>query len=250
MDTVLIFGGTGGIGESCARSFHKLGKKVIITGRREARLAELAKELAGVETYAMDNGDLAALPGHAKTLLSKYPAIDTVWVNSGVQYMGNFKSIEGFTDEKIIQELNVNLAAPILLARYFLPHLLALQREGNFLITSSGLAFVPATVVPVYSATKAAVHSFLVTLRDSVKGTNVNVIEIAPPYVRTELDAANRMDKLVTPMELDEYTLKVFEVLEKPAKEIKEAAVGFAAIGAGAWRGAFVPMLEKLHSQG
>ncbi|KAH0835202.1 hypothetical protein AYO21_09422 [Fonsecaea monophora] len=250
MSTILIFGGTGGIGESFARAFHRMGKKVIITGRREARLVQLAKELPGLETYTMDNSDLAALPGHVKTILSKYPDIDTVWVNSGIQYQGNFLSLDNFTDEKIIKETNTNLTAPIILARHFIPHLLSLGREATFIITSSGLGYVPMGLFPVYCPTKAAVHSFLVGLRESLHGTNVNVIEVAPPYVRTDLDAENRLDKLVPPMELDDYTNKTLEILQKPAKEIKEAGVGFAELVSGKWREAFNPVLAMRHSTG
>ncbi|KIW88950.1 uncharacterized protein Z519_10434 [Cladophialophora bantiana CBS 173.52] len=250
MSTILIFGGTGGIGESFARAFHGMGKKVIITGRRESRLAELAKALPGLETYTMDNSDLAALPGHVKTILSAYPDIDTVWVNSGIQYQGNFLSLDNFSDEKIIKETNTNMTAPIILARHLVPHLLSLGREGTFMITSSGLGYVPMALFPVYCPSKAAVHAFLVGLRDSLSGTNVNVIEIVPPYVRTDLDAENRLDKLATPMELDEYTNKTLEILQKPAKEIKEAGVGFADMVSQKWREAYNPSLHMLHSQG
>lgn len=231
------------IGESFARAFHKMGKKVIITGRREDRLATLAKEAPGLDTYRMDNSDLAALPKHVETILSKWPSIDTVWVNSGIQLQGNFKSLDNFSDEKIIKEINVNLTAPIILARHFIPHLLSLNREANFLITSSGIAFVPVGMFPVYSPTKAGVHSFLVGLRQTLKDTNVNVIEIVPPYVRTDLDVANRLWHVFSPMELDDYTNETLKVLEKPAKEIKEAPAGPAVKSVQAWRDAFDPIL-------
>ncbi|OAP58868.1 hypothetical protein AYL99_06165 [Fonsecaea erecta] len=250
MSTILIFGGTGGIGESFARAFHKMGKKVIITGRRQSRLAELARELSGLETYLMDNSDLAALPSHVQAILSQHPDIDTVWVNSGIQYQGNLLSLDNFSDEKIITETNTNLTAPIILARHFIPHLLSLGREATFMITSSGLGYVPMGLFPVYCATKAAVHSFLVSLRESLHGTNVNVIEIAPPYVRTDLDAANRLDTVVTPMELDDYTTRTLAILERPAKEIKEAAVGFAEMVSTKWREAYGPVLSMRHSTG
>lgn len=251
MSTILILGGTGGIGESFARRFHKMGKKVIVTGRREAMLASLASELPGLETYTMDNSDLGSLAGHVETLLGRFPDIDTVWVNGGIQYQGDFRSLENFSDEKIIQEMTTNLTAPIVLARHFVPHLLSLKRETTFMITSSGIAYVPISLFPVYSPTKAGVHSFLVGLRDALRDTNVHVIEIAPPYVRTELDAANRLDKgEMKPMELDDYTEQTLAVLEKPAAEIKEAAVGFAAMGSQAWRKTFDPILAAIHSVG
>ncbi|KAL6252497.1 hypothetical protein RBB50_000216 [Rhinocladiella similis] len=245
MSKILIFGGTGGIGESFARAFHKMGKQVIITGRREDRLASLAKELPGLETYTMDNSELAAIPKHAETLLSKYPNIDTVWVNSGIQNQGSFKSLDTFSDDKIINEITVNLTAPIMLARHFIPHLLSLDREATtFMMTSSGIAFVPAGLFPVYSPTKAGVHSFMVGLRQSLKDTNVNFVEIVPPYVKTDLDVGNRLWHVVTPMELDEYTRETLQVLEKPAKEIKEAAAGTAIPRVQAWRDAFNPLLR------
>ncbi|KIW11154.1 hypothetical protein PV08_10454 [Exophiala spinifera] len=251
MSKILIFGGTGGIGESFARAFHKMGKQVIITGRREDRLASLARELPGLETYAMDNRDLAAIPRHAETLLSTYPDIDTVWVNAGIQYQGSFKSLETFSDDKIIDEITVNLTAPIVLARHFIPHLIsrsvsATTTTTTFMMTSSGIAFVPAGLFPVYSPTKAGVHSFMVGLRQSLKDyANFNVIEIVPPYVRTDLDIANRLWHAITPMELDEYTSETLRVLEStPSKDIKEVAAGTAVPRVQAWRDAFNPLLR------
>ncbi|EXJ85822.1 hypothetical protein A1O1_06191 [Capronia coronata CBS 617.96] len=247
MSKILIFGGTSGIGESLARAFHKMGKKVIITGRREARLTSLASELPGLETYTMDNAVLDALPKHVATLTSRYPDIDTVWVNSGIQYQGDFKALDNFSDEKIINEINTDLTAPIILARHFIPYLLSQKHETNFMITSSGIAFIPVGKFPVYTPAKAGVHAFLVGLRQALRDTNVNVIEIVPPYVRTELDAANPLHNVYKPMELDDFTAETLEVLKKPAKEIKEAPAGSAAISVDAWRKAFNPILEARH---
>jgi len=119
---------------------------------------------------------------------------------------------------------------PIILARHFIPHLLSVGHEANFLITSSGVAYIPLGIYLVYCPTKAAIHHFPVGLRQRLNGTNVNVIEIAPPYVATELDAAHRPQGGPGPMPLDEYTDKTLETLNtNQAAEIKEAAVGFAA---------------------
>jgi len=245
MSTVLVFGGTGGIGESCARRFHRMGKKVIITGRRSRRLGELASEMPGLETYTMDNSDLAALPGHVQTLIAKYPDVDTVWVNSGVLYQGDLKALAHFSDDEIVREITTNLTAPIMLARHFMPHLLSLPRRATFMVTSSGLAFVPSGAFPVYCSTKAGVHSFLVGLRQTLADTNVDVIELTPPYVRTDLDAENRLDNVQTPMELDDFTEQTFEILDnQPAHQIKEVAVGRATTAAQAWRKAMDPILQ------
>jgi len=112
------------------------------------------------------------------------------------------------------------------------------------MMTSSGIAFVPLGMFPVYSPTKAGVHSFMVGLRQSMKGTNLNVIEIVPPYVKTDLDVANRLWDVITPMELDDYTQETLEVLKKPGKDIKEAAAGSAVARVKAWRDAFDPLLH------
>lgn len=248
MSTVLIIGATSGIGESFARTFHKMGKQVIITGRREDRLSQLAQELPGLSTYAMDNSDLAAIPGHIQTILSSHPRIDTVWVNSGIGNPGNFKSLDAFSDEKIIAEINVNLAAPIIFARYFIPHLLALQRPGNFMATSSGMAFVPNGMVPVYSASKAGLHSFLVCLRQSLKDANVSVIEVAPPAVRTHVVPGRPSNP--NSMELDDFTRQTLETLNQPASTTKESAVGSAATRVEAWRKAFDPFLLAMGRSG
>lgn len=252
INTILVLGATGGIGEAFARRWVNMGKRVIATGRRQDRLEALKQEIPKLETYTMDNADFTALPNHAKTLLAKYPDIDTVWVNGGIQHSFSFLEAEKWTDEKIIQEININTTAPVLIARHFLPHLLASKRETNFMITSSGLAFVPSGAYPVYGVTKAGVHHFMVALRQQMRDTNVNIIEIAPPYVGTELDAAHRdASGGLKPMPLKDYTDGVFEILDKnEAKDLKEVAVGFATMARDAWRGAFDPILEMMGQGG
>lgn len=248
MKTILIVGATSGIGESFARRFHSMGKKVIITGRRTERLQALKSELPGLEIYTMDNTDIVSLPAHVKALTTQYPDIDTVWVNSGIQYSFDFKAAASVEDDaKIKGEIATNVTAPMILARHFVPFLLERPDQGTFMITSSGLAFVPMGIFPIYCPTKAFVHHFMVGLRQQLTGTNVNVIEIAPPYVATDLDAAHKPTDVPPPMPLAEYTDKMFEILNgRPAKEIKEAGVGFAATGADAWRGAFGGILEHM----
>jgi len=85
MKTILVVGGTGGIGEAFARRWHKQGEKVILTGRREERLKQIQKDLPGSEFLVMDNSDLSSLPLKVETITSKFPDLDTVWINSGIQ---------------------------------------------------------------------------------------------------------------------------------------------------------------------
>lgn len=249
--TILIIGGTSGIGAAFARRFHKRDKRVVVTGRRADRLQALRDELPGLETYVMDNNDLAALPGHVATLTSKYPDINTVWINSGIQESYSFTDITSSSDDKVVGEITTNVTAPMILARYLVPHLLSLNAEANFMVTSSGLAFLPMGIFPVYCPTKAFVHSFLVGLRQQLRGTQVNVIELAPPYVATDLDANHRASNGPPPMPLEEFTDKIFEILDREqAKTLREVSVGIGAVASGAWRQAFGPILENMQLGG
>ena len=244
INTILILGATSGIGEAFARRFHGQGKKVIATGRRQDRLASLASDLPGLSTYTMDNADLVSLPSHVKTLTAKFPDINTVWINAGIQEAYSFKDQSSgmISDEKIAQEILVNTTAPTILARHFLPHLLGLGSEANLIITSSGLAFTPMPFAPVYAATKAYIHSLCVSLRVHLKDTNVNVMEIVPPYVATELDAKHR-SPMMKPMPLEEYTEETFKVLDgHEAKKLKEVGVGTAKTRVDTWRAAMEPV--------
>lgn len=247
--TILIIGATSGIGEAFARRFHSMGKQVIATGRRRDRLSKLQEELPGLETYVMDNADLSSLPGHVAELTRKFPTIDTVWINSGVQNAFKIADTSTSSDDRIADEVTINITAPMILTRLFVPHLLA-QQEATIMITTSGLAFVPMPVYPVYCPTKAAMHAFCVILRQSLKDTNVHVIEIAPPKVSTELDANHvpGTGSKSPSLSIQEYTDETFKILDgHKASDLKEVAVGFAAMGASAWRGSIGQILERMN---
>lgn len=247
--TILIIGGTSGIGEAFAKRFHAAGKHVIITGRRQQRLQELKASLKGLDTYVMDMTDLGSLPKHVDILTKTYPNIDTVWVNGGIQTAFKFTELDSTSDSSVMNEINTNVTGPVILARHIIPFLLKSKSEANFMITSSGLAFIPIASYPVYCPTKAFVHHFLVGLRQQLKGTNVNVIEIAPPRVGTDLDVAHKAvsDQGPPGMALEEYTDKTFEILNgNKASELKEVGTGFSQNGINAWRGSIGKILEGM----
>ena len=161
------------------------------------------------------------------------------------------------TDPSILKsvqaEITTNVTATIVLAQLFTPHLLSLGRPTSFITTSSGLAFVPIPLYPSYNATKAAVHTFTVDMRAQLSGTNVHVIELAPPYVESELDTKHRdrnveiqggPEKAIKPMSLDNYLDQALVELEK--EDVREAAVGFAKMGSEAWRKTFGPILLSM----
>lgn len=242
--TLLIIGGTSGIGEAFARRFHRLGKRVIITGRRVDRLNALATELPGLETYTMDNTDLVSLASHAKSLVSKYPDINSIWLNSGIQTAYSFKDHSpALPDASMIDEINLNSTSFALLTKHFLPHLQSLP-SANLIMTSSGLGYTPFPFGPVYAATKAFIHSLCVSLRIHLKGTSVNVIEIAPPYV--DLNSSRGMKSpimhAITVDEFVEGAMEAFDGME--AGKIREIGVGTAKTRVETWRGAMQPLWE------
>lgn len=247
--TILIIGGTSGIGEAFARRFHAAGKHVIVTGRREQRLKELQASMNGLDIYAMNMTDLASIPKHVDTLTKTFPDINTVWVNGGIQIAFKFSDLESTSDEAVTNEITTNVTAPVILARHIIPFLLKSESEANFMITTSGLAFIPIPSYPVYCPTKAFAHHFLVGLRQQLKGTNVNVIEIAPPRVGTDLDVAHKAVSEQGPpsMALEEYTEKTFAILDgNKAGDLKEVGTGFSQNGINAWRGSIGKILDGM----
>ncbi|KAF8854133.1 NAD(P)-binding protein [Acephala macrosclerotiorum] len=250
IDTILLLGATSGIGEAFARYFHSKGKRVIAAGRRLERLEKLKSELSGLETFQIDVEDVSNIESRLHGLFKTYPDLDSVFVIAGIMSLGQFKDPSTTSTQGIVSEVTTNLIAPMVIARTVVPHLLSLKRPTTFITVSSGLAYMPLPFYPVYNATKSGVHTFTVVLRTQLAGTNVNVIEVAPPYVDTELDTKIREKQNEMqggnghpPMPLKEYMDVTTKQLEE-GKD-KELATGFSAMGVNAWRGAFQPLLDR-----
>jgi uncharacterized oxidoreductase len=183
-NTILITGGGSGIGRALAEAFHKAGNQVVIAGRREQLLHEVTSANPGMEALVLDIQDKADIAAFASQAVESFPALNVVIHNAGIMRpeaaaTGDFLA----TAEDTIA---TNLLGPIRLTAALLPHLLAQPRSAILTVTS-GLAFVPLATTPSYSASKAALHSWTMALREQLKATSVEVIEIAPPYVQTEL---------------------------------------------------------------
>lgn len=200
----------------------------------------------------MDTEDIATLPKKVADLLATYPKIDTVIAMAGIQKSFSFKDPKSSSPQSIQSEVTINVTAPMVLAQLFVPHLLSLQRPTTFVLVSSGLAFVPVPLYPVYCPTKAAMHSFAIALRAQLADTSCNVIELAPPYVDTGLDAAHRAEvvkaqggeeKAMKPLPLEQYLDTAMTGFRQGDKEITN---GFSEMGASAWRKAFDPVLEHM----
>jgi uncharacterized oxidoreductase len=185
-NTIFITGGTSGIGKGLAEAFYKLGNQVIISGRREDRLQDICAANPGMHHFVLDVRDPAAIRSVTRKVVADFPTLNCVFNNAGVQRRLEIASDAPLDEEGLQDEISTNVLGVIRVAAEFIPHL---TRQSNAVLVnvSSGLAFVPLARFPVYCATKAAVHSFTLSLRRQLQSSGVKVVELIPPYVATEL---------------------------------------------------------------
>lgn len=183
-NTIFITGGTSGIGRALAEQFHALGNKVIIAGRRKALLDEVTTANPGMEGVPLDISDAADIDRVAAQLIRDYPSLNVLINNAGIM---PFDDPSGRIDDSVSRQiLDTNLLGPIRLTSALIEHLKA-QPRATIIHNTSVLAYVPIATNAVYSASKAALHSYALSQRFMLKSTSVSVQEIAPPWVDTDL---------------------------------------------------------------
>ena len=183
-NTVLITGGASGIGFALAERFLQAGSEVIICGRRADRLRAAQEKHPALKTRVCDvakASERLALCGWA---VAEFPRLNVLVNNAGIQRHLSLTQPEAWEDTH--REITINFEAPAHLATLLVPSLLARPRPAIINVTS-GLSFVPLARAPIYSATKAALHSFTLSLRHQLAGTPIQIIEIVPPAVNTDL---------------------------------------------------------------
>ncbi len=191
--TVLITGGTSGIGQELARQLLALGSTVIVTGRDPARLELTRQTLPGVHAFQSDASDPDAIETLYAAVVGRFPALDTLVNNAGM--MRNLKLDRKRPLGDLTGEIEIGLNGPLWMVQQFLPHLKT-QKEALIVNVSSGLAFVPFPAAPVYSAAKAGLHAYTRCLRAQLKGTGVTVVELAPPATETPLFRGDFADEM------------------------------------------------------
>ncbi len=235
---VLITGGATGIGFALAERFLKAGAEVLICGRREEKLLEARRKHPELKTRVCDlslETDRVALHDWA---LDECPGLNALVNNAGIQRRVNFSVVEKW--ERTREEIAINLEAPVHLSALFIPYLRN-QGRAAILNVTSGLAFAPMAAVPIYCATKAALHSFTLSLRHQLAGTPIEVIEIIPPAVDTDLGGPGLHTFGVA---LNEFADAVMKGLEAGEKEI---AYGFSQQSSRASRAELEAMFKRMN---
>jgi uncharacterized oxidoreductase len=215
--TILITGGSAGIGLAFALKFLELGNEVIVTGRRQAALDEVKAKhprLHIIQSDAADTAQIAALAARVKV---EFPKLDVLMNNAGILLYKNLKATASDLDG-LMAEMNINVGGVLRTMSAFVGILTA--NKGTVINVSSGLAFVPLPPAPIYSATKAAIHSYTQSLRFQLEETGVEVIELMPPAVKTDL-TAELSEGGASLMTTDELVKQSFASLKAGALEIR-----------------------------
>lgn len=182
-NTILMTGGGSGIGEALAHRFHDRGDTIIIAGRRKEALQRAADGRDRIHTAVLDVEDAAAVGEFAKQVVADFPSLNVLFNNAGIMKFEDLTSQRDLTDAEAT--VAINILGPIRLTNALIDHLKE-QPDAAIVTVTSGLAYVPLVAAPTYSATKAAIHSYTVSLRTQLAG-KVEVIELAPPGVQTDL---------------------------------------------------------------
>jgi uncharacterized oxidoreductase len=212
-NTIFITGGGSGIGQALAEALHKRGNKVIISGRRKGHLAAVVTANPGIEAIALDIADPNNINDVAKKLIQDYPDLNVLLNNAGIMEVDQAAGV--IDDKLLVATVTTNLLGPIRLTSALVDQLKS--RRGVILYNTSVLAFVPMAIAAVYSATKAALHSYVLSQRFLLRNSGVRVLELAPPWVRTELMNSQEAKQA---MPLDRFIAETLDVLETDADEI------------------------------
>ena len=242
-NTILITGGGSGIGRGLAEALHALGNQVIISGRRKGHLDETTKANPGMKSVELDVQDAASIERVAKELIAEFPKLNVLINNAGI--MKDDDASKVMDETVLVSTMMTNVLGPIRLTSALVEHLK--QQEGATIVhVTSGLAFTPLALNAVYSASKAAIHSYAMSQRYKLKESGVRVLELSPPYVQTELlRGANDPNA----MPLKDFIAETMQILGGDVDEVLTERVKPLRNNAGPGEHAFVDKFNTLMKQ-
>ena len=228
-NTVFIPGATSGIGLALALALQARGNTVVVGGRRAGLLDQIAAEHPGIGTVQVDTADAASIDAAARQVLSRYPDLNVLVTMAGIMRVEDWRKPESFlaAAEEVI---TTNLLGPVRLIAAFVEHLQT-RPDATIVTVSSGLGFTPLRVTPSYNASKAAIHLLSESLRLQLAGAGVQVTELVPPSVQTDLLPGQRESEFAMPLEA--FIAEVMTLLETEpeAREIQVERVKFLRYG-------------------
>ncbi|GFF41185.1 uncharacterized oxidoreductase DltE [Aspergillus udagawae] len=239
---VLLVGATSGIGRALAGSLVEHGCFVIAVGRRQELLDSFVEEYGAdrAASFSLDISKLDAIPDFVKSVASSHPDLDCVFVNSGIQRRSVFSEPESIDMNQIQDEMTVNYVSYVALAKEFLPFFIAKRdTPTSFIFTSSNLALVPILRCSNYCASKAALHHWILCLREQLKDTNIKVIEIFPPIVQTELHDPKHQPDMAETVHGKPFGIPVKEFTKETMEKLlagdDQIPVGLSNIAFNSW---------------
>ena len=224
-NTVLVTGGGSGIGRGIAEGFHRAGSQVIVAGRRRSVLEDVCSDNPGMTYELLDIGDQDDIAAMALRVINAYPELNVLVNNAGIM-RGTSVGKDQINDKDLTAIVTTNLLGPIRLTSQLLGQLKdkggaakrdAHQAGATIINVTSGLAYVPMASVAIYCATKAALHSYTLSLRWDLRNSGVRVRELIPPYVQTELFRGASDPRA---MPLNEYTTETMRLLAEDDDEV------------------------------
>jgi uncharacterized oxidoreductase len=242
-NTIFITGGGSGIGRGLAEALHKLGNKVIISGRRKGHLDATTKANPGMQSVELNVEDPASIAAVAQKLIADYPALNVLINNAGIMQIDNAAGV--IEEDLLTSTVTTNLLGPIRMTSALIEHFKK-QESAAVINVSSVLGFVPLAMSAVYSSTKAALHSYTLSLRYTLSGSSVKVLEIAPPWVQTDLLNSNEEPRA---MPLAPFIAETIKVLGTDSDEIVVEQAAMLRNNPGPGEGTFVKQFNDMMTQ-
>ncbi len=209
-NTILVTGGTSGIGRTLAQALHDRGNRVVVAGRRQALLDDVAAGRDDMAGMRLDLDDRASLPRFADDVRARFPELNVLVANAGISSQ---EDLTGSWDLAAAEAMvETNILGTLRVVSALLPGLKQ-RPDASIIVTTSNLAFLPKATYPTYCATKAFLHSWLQSLRHQLRTIPVEVLELAPPYVRTELTGEQQASD-PRGMSVDAYVAEVMGLLD------------------------------------